>query len=200
MHWLYETKIDILSVLMFIITLGALVISIYQSKLSRASLNAAIKSINEDKRSRQLSMLPKYSWVIEVQVMIERWISELEKIKQKTLDAKKHQNIELIKEAARAGLKQPMDVAINKSVYDNLPDSLREIMMAGAQYYYNTMAPISHLWTEAKGPDWNYASSIQERIDDSIYGLNELKKLIAEMIPTVILNTPATLSDKDFIR
>lgn len=188
-------------VLIGVITIGALGVAIYQSILARRSVDAARHSIDEDKRARQLSMISKISWVIEVQIRLDRWLKELRALKRDTLSALENGNEDTLKRIAESVPRTPNDarVRVRKLLYEHMPDFLREIMMSGAQYYYDAMSPASFLWTEDKGANWDYASSIQKRYNESITALRELKKLIAEAVPGVLLETPASLDDREFV-
>lgn len=185
-----------------IATLVALFIAIYQSILSRHSLDAAKKSIDEDKRSRQLSMIPKMSWFIEVQIRLDKWHNELEDMKNKTYEASQNNNGNLLKNIACSAPKHPNDITmrIDPLIYENMPGPLNEIMMSGAQYFFDAASPTIFLWTIEKGPNWKYAVSIHERYDESILALKKLKKLISEMIPEVLLQTPASIKTSDFLK
>ena len=182
-------------------TLIALAIAIYQSVLARRSLEAAKKSIDEDKRARQLSIVPKMSWVIEVQMRIDAWLIDLNKIRSETKRAVMERNEDLLKKIATKAIVNPVDIPlrIDKFVYENMPDHLVLIMMSGAQYYYDAVSPTHSLWTKEKGGWWEYANSIDERYIDSINALEELKRLISEMVPAVLLETPASIDDRKFI-
>ena len=183
-------------------TLVALATAIYQSILARRSLDEAKKAIDEDKRSRQLSMIPKMYWVIAVQMRIDRWLKDLKEIKVKTLEATKKRDGDMLRAITITVPRHPKDIVmkIDSLDYEKMPDSLREIMISGAQYFYDAISPVFYLWTEEKGPLWDYASSIQERLDDSISALEKLKHLIIELVPGVILETPASINERDFLK
>jgi hypothetical protein len=202
MRTIPESSVGILGIITALATLAALFIAIYQSVLARRSLDAAKKSIDEDKRSRQLSMISKMSWVIEVQIRIERWLNDLEKLKKETAEATSKNDAAMLKAMVATIPTSPdkINMAVPHLVYENMPDALREIMMSGAQYYYNAISPAAYLWTQDKGANWSYAVSIHDRYDDSISALRDLKSLISEMVPDVLLGTPASINERDFLR
>ena len=81
-----------------------------------------------------------------------------------------------------------------------MPSWLRELWMSGAQYYYDAIAPLPYVYKDGK-PNYNYAQSwIEERSEDSLRAISKLLEYLKDMVPPVILNTPASLSDKDFLR
>jgi hypothetical protein len=198
---LQNTSTSVFEIITVVATLLALIFAIYQSILARRSLDAARKSIDEDKRVRQLSMIPKMSSVIEVQIRLDRWINDLEGIKSKTLKAVRNHDDNILKDIAVTIPRHPNEIVmgINPFIYEKMPDSLKEIMMSGAQYFYDAMSPAFYLWTKEKGSNWSYAGSIYERYDKSISALRELKTLILEMIPEVLLETPASINSSDFL-
>ena len=182
-----------------IISLTALIITIRQLILARHSLDATKKSIDEDKRSRQLSTIPKMSWVIEVQMRLDRWSNQLEEVKALIIDSENKREGNILKEIVSTIPKHPNGIGIDAFVYKNMPDPLREIMMSGAQYFYNAISPATHLWSKESGPNWIYAHSIQERLDESIHALKKLRVLIDDLVPSVMLETPASIDENDFI-
>jgi hypothetical protein len=176
----------------------ALGVSVYQGYLSREALKLASKSINDDRKSRQISNLPELSWAITVEVKIDGWIKTLSAIKNETIIASEKNDIELLKKVAGKALLNPSDVHINTFEYEKMPSALREILISGAQYYYNAMSPVVALWSKDQ-PNWSYARSIIERYDESLLALSELKNLISDIVPQVIMNTPASIREEDFL-
>lgn len=181
-----------------VIAVIALGVSVYQGYLSREALKLASKSINDDRKSRQISNLPELSWAITVEVKIDGWITTLSAIKNETIIASEKNDIELLKKVAGKALLKPSAVYINTFEYEKMPSALREILISGAQYYYNAMSPVVALWSKDQ-PNWSYARSIIERYDESLLALNELKNLISDIVPQVIMNTPASIREEDFL-
>lgn len=191
----------ILEIITTFATIAALVFAIHQSKLARLALEAAKQSIDEDKRARQISMLPDLYSVIEVDNRISRWLRDLETLKYRTHKATLNQDEKLLKEISLAIPRNPKNITfpIDSFLYKKVPINLREIMMSGAQYFYDAVTPAYYLWTEKDGARWSYAEDIHERYDDSIEALKKLRVLTRDMVPKVILKTPANLADSDFI-
>ena len=97
-------------------------------------------------------------------------------------------------------IKSPKDLSLNRFLYDNMPSWLRELWMSGAQYYYDAIAPLPYVYKDVT-PNYSYAQSwIKERSEDSLRAISKLLEYLKDMVPPVILNTPASLSDKDFLR
>lgn len=178
----------------------ALIVVIYQTRIARRSLTVTKKSIDDAKTQRQLEILPKFAWVIGVQVQLEHWKEDLQKKKdmlQKGVDKKDE---DMFKKASDARIKSPKDLSLDRFLYDNMPSWLRELWMSGAQHYYNAIAPLPYVYKDAT-PDYSYAQIwIKERSEDSLRAISKLLEYLEDMIPPVILNTPASLSDKDFLK
>ncbi len=182
-------------------TLVALGFAIYQSILARRALNAAREAIEDDRRARQLSLLPEMSWVVQVQTRLDKWLSDLEEMKSKTLEALENKNEEMLKAVVRSAVHEPKKVpyGVDRWTYEKVPAPLRRIMMSGAQYYYDASAPAAYLWTEGSEVNWYLVAGIDERFDDSIFAIKKLQGLLTDMTPRVILETPASLKDGDFL-
>jgi len=176
----------------------ALSVSVYQGYLSREALKLTSKSIDDDRKSRQISNLPELSWAITVEVKIDNWIRTLSSIKNETIIATEKNSTELLKNVAGKALLKPSGVCINTFEYEKMPSALREILISGAQYYYDAMSPVVALWSKDQ-PNWSYATSIIRRYDESLLALRELKNLISDIVPQVIMNTPASIREEDFL-
>lgn len=198
-HHFYTAAPSAFDLLTLVLMLGAVGIAIYQSILSRKSLDAAAKTIENDTKARQLAVLPKFTWVIEVQVILDRWIEDLERIKSQTVEAVRNRDINLLAKVTVHLPAAPDKVGVRSHLHRNLPEALREILMSGAQYYYDATAPAKHLWNHENGANWSLAESIHDRYDDSLRALKKLKGLISDMVPEVILNTPASIREGDFV-
>ena len=190
---------SVFEIITFLVTITAVVIAIWQSVLARKSLNLAKKTIDDDIKTRQLSMLPEMYRVILVQTGIKQWTAKIEEMKNKTITALKDKNAELIKNVSINSPKTVKDVRANSYIDENTPKALRQILLSGAQYYYDAAAPARHLWRENNQADWSYASAIIERYDDTLSALKKLNDLLIDMVPGVILDTPASINDRDFL-
>ncbi len=192
--------INIATLVALLINTIALIVVIYQTYIARRSLTVTKKSIDEAKTQRQLEILPKFTWVIEVQVQLEYWKKDLQGKKdmlQKGVDKKDE---DMFKKASDTRIKSPKDLSLNRFLYDNMPSWLRELWMSGAQYYYDAIAPLPYVYKDAI-PNYSYTQSwIKKRSEDSLRAISKLLEYLEDMVPPVILNTPASLSDEDFLR
>jgi hypothetical protein len=189
-----------IAIIALVINTTALLFVIFQTWLAKQSLSATRKSIDDSKTQRQLEILPKFAWVIEVQVQLEYWKKDLtEKIDllQKGME---EENDALFQKVSDTKIKSPEDLLLNKFLYDNMPAWLRELWMSGAQYYYDAMAPLPYIFKD-KEPNYSHAESwIKERGEDSLQAISKLLEYLEDMVPSVILNAPASFTDADFLR
>ncbi|MCF7794899.1 hypothetical protein K9M50_00870 [Patescibacteria group bacterium] len=192
--------IKIATIVALVVNTIALIVVIFQTIFTKRSLNITKQSIDDAKTQRQLENLPKFTWIIEVQVQLEHWKKDLQErleLLQKGINEK---NNETIQKASNTKITQPKDLSLNKFLYDNMPTWLRELWISGAQYYYDAITPLFYVYKDEK-PNYDYSQSwIDERGKDSLYALSKLLEYLKDMIPPVILNTPASLSDKDFLK
>jgi len=134
--------VDIATLVALFINTIALIVVIYQTRIAKQSLTATKKSIDDAKTQRQLETLPKFTWVIKVQVQLEHWKKDLQEKKgllQKGVDKK---DDEMFQKASDTRIKSPKNLSLNRFLYDNMPAWLRELWMSGAQYYYDAIAPL----------------------------------------------------------
>lgn len=206
MHRIYyllqnqNTAPSIYEIITFLATLAAVGLSIWQSVLARRALQLAQEAIADDIKARQLSMLPEMSGVILVQMHINRWIERLEKIERGIIGADKEKNNELLEKIANSGLKSPRDVGVDKFFYEKMTPALKEILMSAAQYYYNTECIVRFLRPNPENrDDWNFIPPFLERSADSLAALKKLKGLISDLVPGIILHTPASINSDEFL-
>ena len=191
-------SIEAITLILALIGFG---LALYQAKLSRESLNAATVAIQDDRRTRQIAALPQMDWVIQVQVKLEIWRKQIEKAKRSIVSASAEQDADALRHIADKAPKSPSQVGVSRREYEEIPDYLRQILMSGAQYYYDAAAPVNSVWSTTKNqPNWEYAQEIIDRLDESINALQELHALIKDMLPGVISETPASLNDQDFVK
>ncbi|MGV8131706.1 MAG: hypothetical protein ACP5N7_06425 [Candidatus Pacearchaeota archaeon] len=191
---------DIATSVALVINLIALFWVIYQTELTKRSLTLTKQSIDDAKTQRQLEILPKVAWIIEVQVKLEFWEKDLQErtvMLQKGINEK---NNVMIKSASETKIMNPKDLSLDRFLYDKIPSWLRELWMSGAQYYYDAIAPLSYAYKD-KEANYDYSQKwIDERSKDSLHALSTLLDYFENMIPPVILNTPTSLSNEDFLR
>jgi hypothetical protein len=176
----------VIALLLNVITLG---IVIYQTVLNRKSLEAANESIKLTKTSRQLEILPRAYFVIEVQIRIEYWQENLTKMI-KWLKSGKPEDIKQLNGLAP---KTPEGM-VEKYLYDKMPDWLAEIWMTGAQYYYDSTASLRLI------KDGNNNEIYIQNCQDSLVRLKQLLTYIKDEIPDVFLQRPASIRDRDFLK
>jgi len=177
----------------------ALLFVIYQTWLAKRALNTTKQSIDNAKIERQLEVLPKFTWVIEVQVALESWNKDLQEKREKLQQALSENNENVLKELSNTCIRSSKDLALNRFLYDNMASWLRKIWMSGAQYYYDAVASMQYLWRDDDA-QFLLAKDLKKRCTESSEAISILLDYIKDMIPPVILNTPASLSDKDFLR
>lgn len=195
-----DSFVEVATLIALFVNTIALIVVIYQTGIAKRTFNVTKKSIDDAKTQRQLEILPKFSWVIEVQVQLERWENDLRERKgilQKGLNKKDN---EMVKKASDTRIKSPKDLSLNKFLYNDMPSWLRELWMSGAQYYYDAIDPLPYVYKDEK-PNYSYGQSwLNERSENSLRAISKLLEYLKDMVPPVILNTPASLSDKDFLR
>lgn len=197
-----HSPVEVLSLAASLATLIALALSIWQTILSRRSLEAARKSIEDASLGRQLATLPEAGWVIEVQVALDHWHDELERRRDNIRRALLNKDASLLKEASKTHIKKPSDVGLHPFLLDKMPEWLKQLWFSGAQYYFNAAVCLPYVMKDAsETPNWDYAISfVDERCTDSILAIEKLRSYIREMVPLVILQTPASVSSAEFVR
>jgi cell division protein FtsL len=196
-----DNFIEIATLIMLVINLVTLLFVVHQTRLAKSALNATKQSIDDAKAQRQLEILPKFTWVIQVRVALEIWKKDLQDKQVKLKQAIIENNEDIFKELSGIRVKKSKDLALNRFLYDNMPSWLREIWMSGAQYYYNAIASMQFLWQkDDKSLHRVLAEGLVGRCAESEGAIDTLLIYIKDMVPSVILDTPASLSDEDFLR
>jgi hypothetical protein len=106
----------------------------------------------------------------------------------------------LLEDISRRGDKSPRGL-IHRGTYEIAPEWIQIILTTGASYYYNSTSNFSRLWRE-DAPDLGFRfaeSLLKERLPDSIENLRKLKTLIDNVLPSVILNAPASIKEENFL-
>lgn len=196
----HDSFVNIATFIALVINAITLSVVIWQTHITKQSLVTTRKSVDDAKTQRQLEILPKFTWVIEVQVHLKNWKKDLQQRKYLLQEGVCARDDKMFIKASDTRIKSPKDLSLNRFLYDNMPSWLRELWMSGAQYYYDAIAPLSCVYKDEK-PDYSYAQSwIEERAEDSLRAISKLLEYLEDMVPPVILNAPARLSDKDFLR
>ena len=187
-------------IITFFITLAAIGIAIWQSVLARKSLDIAKQAIDDETKIHQLSALPKLSEIISVQTQINYWIENLKTNIEKMSGALKSKDKTIIEQIVLKAPRQPKDVILHKMIYDGAPENLKQIFMSGAQYTYNAFTSNYYLLNGNGEPKWDLVSEVIKSHKNSLYYVEELKKLILNMVPDVILNSPASINNNEFLK
>lgn len=195
-----NNNFDIFQIITVIITLTAVGIAIWQSILARRSLDITKQAIEDETKTRQLSVLPKLSEIILVQTQINDWIKNLKTNIEKMSEALKSKDKTDIEKIAQKAPKQPKDVILHKMIYEEAPEYLRQIFMSGAQYTYDAFASNRYLLNDTGEPKWDLVSEMIKVHKESLHYVEELNKLISNMVPDVMLNTPASISNSEFLK
>jgi hypothetical protein len=195
----YSNLIDILTIISSVATLIALYFTIKQNKIAQLALKETRVSIDREETNRQISLLPKFEYIIEVRTELEAWKRNLNELTEELLASLKTKKLIELKKTSTYNIKNPTDLRLSKYQYDNMPDWLSQLWLSGAQYYYSGLGSIDFL-----GEDKNYkdslAHSLIERANDSSQSIEELLNYISDMVPEVILNTPASVQNREFFR
>ncbi len=159
-------------------------------------------SLRESQQAKEVSSLPRAYSIISVQHHINGWKEDLQLIVDNEKKLRK-----LIKTSDE-------DIVINtqhwfgqvkglisKGLYDRLPDWLREMLMAGAQYYNDCMSGQKYVCSAKEKREFRL-SMLDMMIDRArlgIEGMTEMLAYIERLIPRWYLESPASLSDSDFL-
>lgn len=190
---------NILTIIALILNFIALCVVAYQTNLNRKSLDLAKQSIEEDRKIRQIEMLPRAHFIFNVQYHLKKYIEDIEKITVELQKASKERNEEILKEISSKALLSPKGL-VEKFSYEKGPNWLSEIWLAGAQYYYDFHAPLRSLWIEKESRAfWKLVPDLIERGNDNSYNIQELLSYIGQAVPNSYANAPASISDNKFL-
>lgn len=190
---------DIITIVTSIATLAALGFTIYQASLAKKALLETKKSIDQEKVNRQISLLPKFQWIIQVEVELKMWQEELEEMSKKLTEAVTNKNETILKEFPHSRIKKPSDLHLSEYQYKEMPNWLSQLWISGAQYYYSGLGSSEYLYKDNK-PDYFFAEMLIKRCGESSRAIALLRGYISDMIPEVILETPASVSTSEFFK
>lgn len=193
------STMDIITIVTSIATLIALGFTVYQARLTRDTLLETKKSIDQEKVNRQISLLPKFEYIIEVDVELMHWQEELETRSKKLKEAFARKDSKILEDLSKTKTKNPSDLRLSRYQYEKMPDWLSQLWLSGAQYYYDAMASMQFLYKDDNG-EFGLAEMLYQRCDGSAYSIKELRAYISGMIPEVILETPASTRNSEFFR
>lgn len=191
----YLTQIDWISLITLFVAVFSIGVALWQVWLARKALDDAKKSIENSTMNRQLEALPELISIIEVKLAIEHWITSLDSAIQVLESSEDRIKLEAL---YKKGQSPPNSVGYHPSEFDRMPYWLKRIWLSGAQYFYNATAAMVGIYASNNTLQSSYLSQIVERCKDSLKALNELRGFIDEMVPRVILNTPASIRDGEF--
>lgn len=191
--------VDMMAIVTSFVTFVALCVTIYQARLTRKGLAETRKSIDQEKMNRQISMLPKFDWIIQVDVELNQWQKELKKRSARLKEAMEKKDSTILEELSKSRTNRPSDLRLSKYEYDHMPDWLAQLWLSGAQYYYDAMASMQALYKDGKA-EFGLAELLLQRSVECSHSISELRGYIADMVPDVILETPASVNNAEFFR
>ena len=192
---------DIINIITSIGTLLALGFTIYQSILAKKALIETKQSIDQEKINRQISLLPKFEYIIEVRVELESWRKDLIVLNKNLAQALNAKDFKILEEISKHRIKSPEDLNLSKYQYDNMPEWLSKIWLSGAQYYYTGLGGyVGDINKQNENLKVEITKSIIQRSKESSESISILLDYISNMVPEVILNTPASISNSRFFR
>lgn len=193
------STMDIITIITSIATLVALGFTVYQAILTRDTLLETKKSIDQEKVNRQISLLPKFEWIIQVEVELKMWQETLEGKNKKLNEAVVNKDEDILKELSKSRFKKPSDLNLSRYQYEKMPEWLSQLWLSGAQYYYQGLGSMEYLYSDSK-PNYHLAKMLISNTSTSSYAISELRGYISGMIPEVILETPASINSGEFFK
>lgn len=190
---------DILTITALFLNFVALIIVTIQTIYTRRSLNAARKSIEATRKARELEILPRANFIIKVQTDLERWKKDLLETTGALEKAIRDKDSDLFREIANRSITSAKGL-VDRYMYEKSPQWLSVIWVTGAQYYYDAKAPQRDLWnTETDEPNFSFGPDMISRFKESTAQIVKLISYINDIVPKVYLESPASLSDEDFL-
>ena len=189
---------DLLTIVALVLNFSALCLVAYQSFLNRKSLGLSRASIDDDRKVRQIEMLPRAHFIFEVQAYLNRYLNDMDAIVDKLSSASLSGDSNAIQEISAIALKTPRGL-VNKSSYENSPAWLSQIWMAGAQYYYDFNEPLGALWNEKESRvSWSLVQELIERGRENNRQIRRLLNYIERSVPEAYASAPASIDDSSF--
>ncbi len=172
-----------------------------QTYLTRKSVQLSEANLRESQQARVISNLPRAYSIMYVQNRLEGWKQDLKLL----IDNKKKlreiisSNGTDIKIDTQHWFGQAKGL-IEKYSYDHLPDWLKEILVAGAQYYYAGMCLIDVVCSSKEKKELRL-SLLDDMIQCAGQGVTHMTEMLAfidKLVPQWYLESPASLNDSDF--
>lgn len=143
-------------------------------------------------------MLPSAGTLIWVIHDLERWRSDLNSTANAVDLAIDQQDPFVLENISQTGLPTAKGL-INYAIYDGAPSWLRVIWSTGAQYYFSSMCLAGLVYDDKrKEHNFSVAQELSDRCHEALMSIDELLSYIEGAVPDVYLNSPASLSDRDF--
>ncbi len=190
---------EVATIAALVLNAVALGLVAYQTWLTGKSLRTTNRSLELSIKTMQVEMLPNANWVIHVRVALESWIADLQKVVEDYKVASKKRDADRIKAIAGGGLNSPRGL-VSSFGTKHAPSWLTTIWLAGAQYYYDAKAPQTSLWgASTDTPSFDFVPDFILRCEDSLRGLQQLLRLIDDVVPEVYLICPASVNNDKFL-
>ena len=183
----------IIAIVIGFVNLLALAFVAWQTMLTR-------KSVQMAQHTTEISDLPKANAVINVQVFLNKWKTELDLIITDEKYIRAQVQAADITLGEKYGLTTPKGLII-KPVYDSLPPWLQIICMSAAQYYYDCKASASLLSSDGFNTETKLRllPDIVDRARANASRIKEMLSYIEKMVPEWYLNCPASIQDDQFM-
>lgn len=139
--------------------------------------------------------------MIVVQMYLDRWRQDL----QRTLDDERAIRQQVAGGARdlgnRYGRESPEGIISRNAVYESCAPAFQRIIAAGAQWYFEAKITAWLLSPENSGAEavsYSLMESVFERTRVALAHLDEMAKVVEDMIPRWYAESPARLSTSDF--
>jgi len=191
----------IVAIIVGIVNFIALLIVAWQTYLTRQSVNVSDRNLFESQKAREFSNLPKAYPIISVQNHLRNWKQDLQLL----IDGKKQIKKYIDKSGADIKLNTQYYSGdtkfISKGEYNTLPDWLKMILIAGAQYYYEGMCLTGVVCSTQREKQFRLSllKDMIERAQIGLKAITEMQKYIDNLVPAWYLESPASLNDSDFL-
>jgi len=201
--WLVEHMAGIVAILTFLALLTntlALWFVVCQTSLTRKAVDLSRESIDNDRKVRQMELLPEANFVIHVQVKFRLWIEEIDGIGQELSAAIKTGDANRIREVSAKARKE-LSGLVHKWQYEHGPKWLGEIYVAGAQYYHEFQLVLGNDGQPHNNDFWlDVAPDILGSCEESSYHLKQLREYIDWVVPSSFAHCPDTVTKADLLR
>ncbi|MBU0514434.1 MAG: hypothetical protein KJ621_06640 [Proteobacteria bacterium] len=190
---------NLLTIIALVLTFIALLIVAYQTYLTRKSLILAKNSIDDDRKIRQMELLPNAHFIFEVQWRLEEWIRDIDGSTKALQEAITTKNIELLKQISKNSREDPKGL-VDRFLYEKGPRWLSATWLAAAQYYYSFKGSLRLLWNDSKNePNWYFAQDLIVRGRNHSRHISNLLGYIDQTVPESYAESPASISDSKFL-